>query len=518
MSGYALHVLAMLALQHVWQGAMVLGMVWLVTRLQPQLGAQVRSRLWLCALILATVLPLAVLLPGDAHSLPASAVVVSAPVHAGQGTPAALAPSVVTSAPAPVVVDDWRAGAGIVLFGVWLPGFGWRLWCLLAGWRGALRLDRESSRPHDLAERLPRVRLHGAKVRVSDQISSPMVVGLGRPCVLLPRELYEQASAETLAHVLNHELAHVQRGDLWVAWMQSLSLAVYWWSPLLRLLSARLDIEREMACDEQASIQSGSAIAYADALLASTRSALLHGPSRRSFAVGIFESRAALARRMEALMNMHVGKSTGGRKALVLASSSMLFLSMSLTLLATPRLGPVLPAQLANTNTRDDGDAGALIEAVLGGQREAIRALVARGVDVNARRIGDGTALIVAARRGDLAIVGDLIRLGAEVNKPSPGDGNPLIAAAAHAHLDVARALLAAGAKVNAIVPGDETPLINAARAGDLVLVRYLVEQGADVNLGVVADWGRWRSPLNQAANEQVKAYLKSKGAKPHQP
>jgi beta-lactamase regulating signal transducer with metallopeptidase domain len=82
--------------------------------------------------------------------------------------------------------------------------------------------------------------------------------------------------------------------------MQALSLAVYGCRPLLRLISERLDMDREMACDERASIQSGSAIDYANALFASTRSALLHAWSSRTLAIGIFESRAVLTRRMEA--------------------------------------------------------------------------------------------------------------------------------------------------------------------------------------------------------------------------
>lgn len=518
MSGYGMHVLAMLALQHLWQVAMLLGMVWLVLRWQPRFSARMRSRIWLCALVLAAVLPLAVLLPRDASTVSAGAVMASAQAPAAPVVSGLRAAAHVTSMPASAVSTDWRADVGVVLLGIWLLGFGWGLWRLLAGWRGARGLYRESVRPHDLVSKLPRVRLHGANVRVSDQISSPMVIGVSRPCVLLPRELFDHASPDTLTHVLNHELAHVQRGDLWVAWMQALSLAVYWWSPLLRLISARLDIDREMACDERASIQSGNAIDYANALLASTRSALLHPSSRRTLAVGIFESRAALTRRMEALLNMNIGQSIDGKKAMLIASSGMLFLSMSLTLLATPRLGPALPTEHVSADASHAGDAALLIDAVVAKQRETIRALVARGVDVNASQVGDGTALIVAAKRGDLDIVGDLIKLGADVNMPSPGDGNPLIAASAHDHVEVAKLLVEAGAQVNAIVAGDETPLINAARAGDLALVHYLVDQGADVNLGVVADWGKWRSPLNQAANAQVKDYLRSKGATPHQP
>src|SRR3546814_7311711 len=71
---------------------------------------------------------------------------------------------------------------------------------------------------------------------------------------------------------------------------------------------------------------------------------------------------------------------------------------------------------------------------------------------------------------------------------------------------DVVARLIEAGADPDAIVPDDETPLINAAREGHLQTVQYLVEHGADVNLGVTADFGEWRSPLNQASDEAVRS------------
>lgn len=154
-----------------------------------------------------------------------------------------------------------------------------------------------------------------------------------------------------------------------------------------------------------------------------------------------------------------------------------------------------------------------LIEAVDNRRITEVRRLVENGADINAATRGDGTALIRAAGHGELAIVDELIRLGADVNRPSRGDGNPLIAAAKHGHADVVARLITAGADVNAVVAGDETALIGAARGGHLDVVTYLVEHGADVNQGVVADLARWRSPLNQAANEQIRAYLIRKGA-----
>lgn len=517
MSSDGMHLLAMLALQHIWQGAMLLGMAWLVVTLQPRLSAQVRSRVWLCALVLVTFLPLAVLLPGEATTMSTTASAAAAQHTVAHVVSGEWPAPMITPAQALPFDNTWQAAAGTLLLGIWLLGLGWGLWRLLKRWNGARRLHRESTCPRNIGSRISRALPHAVSVRVSDGITSPMVIGVIRPCVLLPRGLFDNASKDTLAHVLNHELAHVQRGDLWVAWMQELSLAVYWWSPLLRLLSAKLDISREMACDERASIQSGNAIDYANALLASTRSALLHSPSCRPFAVGIFESRSALTLRTEALLNMNIGKSIHGKKAIIIATSSMIFLSMSLTLLATPRLGPALPIDSGATTTSHPGDAELLIDAVQNKQLETIRTLVSGGADVNARLVGDGTALIVAAKHGDLDIVRELIKIGANVNMPSAGDGNPLIAAAAFDHLAVAKLLISAGAKVNAIVVGDETPLINAARSGDLAMVRYLVEHGADVNLGMVVDRDEWRSPLNQAANAEIKHYLQSKGAKPHQ-
>jgi len=306
MSGYGMHLLAMLALQHVWQSAMLLGMAWLVVALQPRLSAHVRSRLWLCALVLATLLPLAVLLPGDVKPVSAQAPVTTTEHAVARGASGvSRGPDVATTRGLPER-SPWQVDAGTLLVDVWLLGLAWGLWRLFIRWNGARRLLRDSSRPPNINSRTSSALAHGVDVRVSDHITSPMVIGLVQPCVLLPRDLFDSASPDTLAHVLNHELAHVQRGDLWVAWIQALSLAVYWWSPLLRAIGARLDMDREMACDERASIQSGDAIDYANALLASTRSALMHRRSGQTLAIGIFESRAALTRRMEALLNMNI--------------------------------------------------------------------------------------------------------------------------------------------------------------------------------------------------------------------
>lgn len=63
MSEFWLRVLTTSALQHLWQSALLLVLAWLAIRLRPRFSARVQSRIWLCAFLLALVLPLAVLLP-----------------------------------------------------------------------------------------------------------------------------------------------------------------------------------------------------------------------------------------------------------------------------------------------------------------------------------------------------------------------------------------------------------------------------------------------------------------------
>lgn len=174
----------------------------------------------------------------------------------------------------------------------------------------------------------------------------------------------------------------------------------------------------------------------------------------------------------------------------------------------------VVRTEPAGADKAAEATAATLIAAVETQRIEEVRRQVKAGADINARVRGDGTALIRAAAGGNLATVNELIRLGADVNKSSRGDGNPLIAAAKAGHLDIVKRLVAAGADIDPVVPGDETALINAARSGHLDVVTYLVEHGADVNQGVFADYGRWRSPLNQATDAGVRKYLQGKGAR----
>jgi bla regulator protein blaR1 len=516
MSGDWTQVWSALGVQHLWQSALLLLFASLVLGCA-KLSAEARSWWLLGAFMLAAVSPLAVLLPGDSQR-PSSAEVISpqeaAPLAVEVAAPRANRGSPATTINQPSIA--WLPALQWLALSVWLLGALWSLLRLFSGWNSARRLRVASREAPALQRLMARELPHGATIAFSDDIGGPMVVGLVRPTILVPPALASALAPAVLADLLRHEIAHIHRRDLWSAAVQRLVLSLYWWSPFLKRIGAQLELARELACDERAAAQAGGGADYAGSLLAGVNQLRSVAVQPAVLAVGMFGSRSGLAQRIDGLLNQETQKiSRGKRTGWVAVCLIALTAHVGITLAASPRLGQAIPAadggqSVASANS---AQAARLIEAAGAGRLEEVRQLVRGGVDIDARVNGDGTALIQAAKNGQLEMVDELLALGAQPDLHSRGDGNPLIAAASRGHLDVVERLVAAGADVNRVVSFDETPLINAARTGQLPTVKYLVEHGADVNLGVIADGGRWRSPLNQARNPQVWNYLVQQGA-----
>jgi beta-lactamase regulating signal transducer with metallopeptidase domain len=148
-------------------------------------------------------------------------------------------------------------------------------------------------------------------IRLVSSDMSPAVCGLFRPAILLPQSLADQFSDEELRAVLVHEMIHLRRRDVWVNFAQALLQIIYWWHPLVWLANARLRAVREEAVDDAVWVALGEeADAYAPTLLEVAKLALPK-PRVSLGLLGILESRHALSRRIERLLEVRPPRQAG---------------------------------------------------------------------------------------------------------------------------------------------------------------------------------------------------------------
>ncbi len=379
----------------------------------------------------------------------------------------------------------------------------------------------------------------------SAAVRVPLAWGWRRAVLVLPAEALRW-SREMRRDAIIHELAHLDRRDLWFQTIARVAVAVHWFNPLAWVVLRGLLLEAEQACDDRV-LEAGTAKSdYAERLLEIAAGAN-HRSLRGLSAVAMARS-SQLATRIESLFE------TSRRRTVRLSPARTVVTFLLLTIPAA-LIGAVQFEERSGADATDapgrkwltradtqweegtDADESPLYSAVRYGNAGMVESILDAGADPNAKWTGDGTpliiavrhdrdeiidllldrgakpdlgvegdgnALIVAAERGDIRTLEKFIAVGADINHGVRGDGNPLIAAAANGHVDVMKLLVANGADVEAVVPGDENPLIQACERGQLEAARYLISIGADVNARVtVRSWRTGelevRTPLSRA-------------------
>jgi beta-lactamase regulating signal transducer with metallopeptidase domain len=160
------------------------------------------------------------------------------------------------AAPVPVAAVglDWGRLAVAVVTLVWLAGAAACLWS--QGRRIARHVSlvrRGAAAPTELTGEIQAVArqlgLRPPRALVARGIASPFVWCLGRLRLIWPESLSSRAEVARSRGVIAHELAHVRRGDHWVAWVELAAGVVWWWNPLFWFVRRRLRETAEMACD-----------------------------------------------------------------------------------------------------------------------------------------------------------------------------------------------------------------------------------------------------------------------------
>jgi beta-lactamase regulating signal transducer with metallopeptidase domain len=93
----------------------------------------------------------------------------------------------------------------------------------------------------------PMLEVHGQSIRVSPDVG-PIVVGLVRPEIILPRWVLSR-SAEEQRIIIAHECAHVAASDPLLLAIACAAIALVPWNPALWIVLARLRLAVELDCD-----------------------------------------------------------------------------------------------------------------------------------------------------------------------------------------------------------------------------------------------------------------------------
>jgi ankyrin repeat protein len=149
------------------------------------------------------------------------------------------------------------------------------------------------------------------------------------------------------------------------------------------------------------------------------------------------------------------------------------------------------------------GSGVSLIDAVKGGNRSAVRTLIAQKSNVNVAEPDGMTPLHWAVRGGDVDMAGLLLRAGANAKAANRYGITPILLAAENGDARLVQMLVKAGADPNSRMPEGQTALMTAARTGSADAIKVLVEAGADVNAR--EDWQgqtalMWAAAHNNAA------------------
>lgn len=217
-----------------------------------------------------------------------------------------------------------------------------------------------SSLPSYLEERFRRLMRRAGitrkiNLKLSGKVLVPTVIGVLRPMVLIPAGIISLMPLEQLDSILAHEIAHIRRYDFLINIFQSLMEALFFYHPVVWMLSESVRREREKCCDDFAVSVSGKTSVYARALTGLSEIQL----RAASPAVALTGNRNQIIHRVERLIKPKKMKTNASDKivagVLILGSAIILTLSTGASLSSMEyQQGASLQIEPAGTDTEQD--------------------------------------------------------------------------------------------------------------------------------------------------------------------
>jgi beta-lactamase regulating signal transducer with metallopeptidase domain len=240
-------------LNSLWQGCVVTAAVWMALTLCGGLSSTTRYQVWWATLVLVLALPAIQLF--------------------GEAVPPAPEPTTGLGSLGAVVIPPLPRWPLITLVSVWLVWIGVMFFRAASAVR-RVRALKQTTIPFPAAREArlghwPAIRATGRRVRlvVSNDVRYAAAIGVCAPVIAVAPVVLQELDDEELDQVLVHEWAHIQRRDdvtrcvqLFVNMLVGFHPAVWW-------INRRLEIEREIACDDQVIEITGARTSYAKSLM-----------------------------------------------------------------------------------------------------------------------------------------------------------------------------------------------------------------------------------------------------------
>ena len=236
------------------EGAVMVCGIWVFSRALPLLSPALRATLWWCAaakFIVTVFWAVPVVLP---VLPPAAPVAIQQVAASAAGSRIDLPPVGASERASSPAVQSWPNWSSAAL-GLWIFGLGLSAVMGFNRWR-RIRTAVDRSQPAGpevaaIASEVGQLLSLGKvpRIRMSEDVESPLITGLLRPVVLLPAVRFPQMDIDQQRMAICHELAHMKRGDLWLGCVPAAAERIFFFHPLVRLAAREYVFWREAACD-----------------------------------------------------------------------------------------------------------------------------------------------------------------------------------------------------------------------------------------------------------------------------
>jgi len=352
-----IEILSMIGRNIFWQSALLAAIIFCVLYVLPRGQITARYRVALSGLFGAALLLALPFLPATSFGLNMSAEILPAANS--------LLPTATPNAISLAGVSDFEvmttnvlsaSRLGFLFVSIWLTG------CLVslsrlgfAAWQGR-KLSRGC-----IPVQLKNANVLSRKVTIirSPTVRAPLVMGFLTPMIAVPLNYQLNLDNPETRVILEHEIAHIARYDLWTNLAQRLVLAVLWWCLPLYWINKQIGAERENLCDAIATMRTQKTLPSADNPAHILAHALVRFAEQKSniqtpaqipiLAIGIHPQAKLLARRVQRLCDSAPVPQLS--RKLLLATSLAVPLTLLMLSVVTPRaLAKDLPKSTLNVD------------------------------------------------------------------------------------------------------------------------------------------------------------------------